>query len=49
MIHTEIRKMLQAARKANDEVGVQVLSLIMTEFTNREKEAGSRVGMRIPR
>lgn len=40
MIHTEITKMLQTARKANDEVGVQVLSLIATEFTNREKEAG---------
>lgn len=38
MIHSEIRKMLQTARKANDEVGVQVLSLIATEFTNREKE-----------
>lgn len=40
MIHEKIGGLLQNARKANDKVGVQVLSLIMTELTNREKEAG---------
>lgn len=40
MIHEKIEGLLQNARKANDKVGVQVLSLIKTELTNREKEAG---------
>ena len=40
MIHEKIEVLLQNARKANDKVGVQVLSLIKTELTNREKEAG---------
>lgn len=40
MIHEKIEGLLQNARKANNKVGVQVLSLIKAEFTNREKEAG---------
>lgn len=40
MIHEKIEGLLQNARKANDKVGVQVLSLIKTELTNREKEDG---------
>ena len=40
MIHEKIECLLQNARKANDKVGVQVLSLIKTELTNREKEVG---------
>lgn len=40
MIHEKIEVLLQNARKANDKVGVQVLSLIKTELTNREKEVG---------
>lgn len=40
MIHEKIEGLLHNARKANDKVGVQVLSLIKTELTNREKEAG---------
>ena len=40
MIHEKIEGLLHNTRKANDKVGVQVLSLIKTELTNREKEAG---------
>lgn len=40
MIHEKIEGLLQNARKANDKVGVQVLSLIKAELTNREKEVG---------
>ena len=40
MIHEKIEGLLQNARKAHNKVGVQVLSLIKAEFTNREKEAG---------
>lgn len=40
MIHEKIEVLLQNARKANDKVGVQVLSLIKTELINREKEVG---------
>ena len=40
MMHEKIEGLLHNARKANDKVGVQVLSLIKAELTNREKEAG---------
>lgn len=40
MIHEKIEGLIQNARKSNDKVGVQVLSLIKTELTNREKEVG---------
>lgn len=40
MIHEKIEGLLQNARKAKNKVGVQVLSLIKAELTNREKEAG---------
>lgn len=40
MIHEKIEGLLQNARKAKNKVGVQVLSLMKAEFTNREKEVG---------
>ena len=40
MMHEKIEGLLHNARKANDKVGVQVLSLIKAELTNREKEVG---------